>query len=617
MRGPYQFNPQDAEDFARSRGIKYYTHGRELFFVKCPYCEGTTADRKTFSINLDTGKYHCFRSKCNVSGNMITLARDFDFSLGQNADEYYKPRRHYKVFVKPAEPIIPKDIAISYLEERGISATTVRDFQITAKNDLIAFTHFDEHGIPQTIKYRNPAPKEGQSKEFFETNCKPILYGMWRCKPDNKTLIVTEGQIDTLSVAEAGIDNVVSVPGGVSSFTWVPYCWNWMEQWDKIIIFGDHEKGKVTLYTDFLQRWKNKVWCVREEDYLDCKDANDILRKYGADQIRKCLENAVQPPIPQIMELSDVEDVDISQMEKLKTGFWRVDDAMCGGLPFGQLVLITGKAGDGKSTLANQIMVNAINEGYKIFMYSGELPNHLLKSWITFQAAGPRWVKTVKRDDRAEEYVVDPDAREQISEWFRGKAWIYDNRIADDEDAEQAKLTELISEVVEQKGVRVILLDNLMTAMDLEPEGANNDKYDKQSVFIKRLARLAIKYNVLILLVAHKKKGWTEVNESVSGSADIVNLASIVISYERGKPDETPNPNTRWLKVTKNRLYGNLIRGIKMDFDAATKRTFVEDNTGEKNRWFNWEDDWFKAEDYSDLPWNDDEEVQNDGNGNN
>jgi hypothetical protein len=92
---------------------------------------------------------------------------------------------------------------------------------------------------------------------------------------------------------------------------------------------------------------------------------------------------------------------------------------------------------------------------------------------------------------------------------------------------------------------------------------------------------------VLILLVAHKKKGWTEVNEAVSGSADIVNLASIVISYERGKPDETPNPNTRWLKVTKNRLYGNLISGIKMDFDASTKRTFVEENTGEKNRWFN------------------------------
>jgi hypothetical protein len=32
----------------------------------------------------------------------------------------------------------------------------------------------------------------------------------------------------------------------------------------------------------------------------------------------------------------------------------------------------------------------------------------------------------------------------------------------------------------------------------------------------------------------------------------------------------------------------------------------VEENTGEKNRWFNWEDNWFKAEDCLDLPWESD-----------
>lgn len=608
--GPYVFKESDAEDFARAQGITTRKKGGELFFTFCPYCNGGGKDKNTFSINLRTGKYHCFRSGCGISGNMITLAKDFNFSLGQNADEYYKPTRHYKVFKTPDKPIEPKDAAIEYLAGRGISEATARKYQVTAKDNLIVFPFIDEHGEIQTIKYRNPDPGEHQSKEFFEINCKPILFGMHQCNPENKTLIVTEGQMDSLSVAEAGLENAVSVPGGVSSFTWVPYCWNWVSQFDRIIIFGDHEKGKITLYADFLQRWKRKVWCVREEDYLECKDANEILMEYGAEQIRVCIENAVQPPIPQVIDLADVEDIDINTIQKLPTGIWELDDLLCGGLPFGQLILITGKAGDGKSTLANQIVVNAVEEEYKTFIYSGELPNYLLKSWMSFQAAGPDNVKAKRKkrpDQKSEEYEIAVDAQKAITDWFRGSVWIYDNRIAADEDEEQVKLIELIEDVVSQKGVRVILLDNLMTAMDLEPEIGSQDKYDSQSIFIKKLARLALKHDVLIILVAHKRKmGSSEVNDTVAGSADIVNLASIVISYERGSKDD--EEGTRRLRVTKNRLFGALTsgKGILLDFDKPSKRIYVHGSNGERKRRYGWEEyDGYvgKQIDVNDLPW--------------
>jgi DNA primase len=308
--GPYQFKEEDAERFAASTGIKFFRIGRELTFAECPYCSGRSRDKKTFAINLDTGRFNCFRASCGAKGNMITLAKDFNFSLGQNADEYYKPARRYKSWKRPEAPIEPKGAELIYLGDRGISEQIVRKYQITSKDaDIIVFPHIDENGDIQTIKYRNAHPEEGQSKEFFERNCRPILFGMYQCNLKNKTLIVTEGQIDALSVAEAGIENAVSVPGGVNSYTWIPYCWNWVCQFDRIIVFGDHEKGKITLYPEFLSRWKDKVWCVRAEDYLDCKDANDILRKYGTAQIRKCIDNAQQPPVTQIIEIADVQDV--------------------------------------------------------------------------------------------------------------------------------------------------------------------------------------------------------------------------------------------------------------------------------------------------------------------
>lgn len=590
----YQFKREDAENFARQIGAKHFVHGSEMTFVKCPYCGGTSQDKNKFSINLNTGKFQCFRANCGAKGNMITLAKDFNISLGQNADEYYKPQKHYKTFNKPKEPIEPKEAAIAYLESRGISEETAKRFQVTSKDDTttICFTFLDDKGFPQTIKYRNPNPREGQSKEWFEKGCKPILYGMYQCNLHNTTLIVTEGQIDSLSVSEAGFENAVSVPGGVNSFTWVPYCWDWMQNFEKIIIFGDHEKDKITLYSDFHQRWGSKVWCVRAEDYRDCKDANEILQKYGAEQIRECIENAEQPPIPKVIDLSEVEDVDISTIAKLRTGLLKLDDILRGGLPFGQLVLVTGKSGDGKSTLANQIIVNAINENYKVFVYSGELPNYLLKSWMTFQAAGASHIEIVPKSregQTVDDYKVENDAKEQISEWFKGKAFIYDNRIAENEDDEQIKLLDLIEDVILQKGVSVILLDNLMTALDLDP-GAAQDKYDRQGVFIKRLARLALKHNVLIILVAHKRKMMSsEVNDTVSGSADIVNLASIVLSYERGSKED--DAKMRFLKVTKNRLFGELTfgKGIELEFDAKSKRIYEKGNNGQLRRHFNWE----------------------------
>ena len=607
--GPYQFKPEDAEDFARFIGAKAFKVHDELFFQKCPYCQMQTNDKKTFSINLHTGVFNCFRASCHVRGNMITLAKDFNFSLGQNADEYYKPKRHYKVWNEPKQPLAPKERSLAFLESRGIPADVAERYEITENKDgNIVFVFRDETGKIQFIKYRNPAPKENEAKEWCERDCKPILFGMWQCNPENKTLIITEGQIDSLSVAAAGLENAVSVPTGALGFTWVPYCWDWMQKFERIIVFGDHEKGHITLYADVLQRWKGRVWCVRPEDYKDCKDANDILRKYGAEQVRHCIDNAAQPPITNITDLGDVEDVDVNAIPKLPTKIQALNDTLRGGLPFGQLILVTGKAGDGKSTFANQIIVDAIDEGYKVFIYSGELPNFLLKSWLTYQAAGPWNTHSVRRYGNGEAYEVYSDAKQKISRWFHERAWIYDNRIATDEETEQAKLVELLEEVIERHAVRVILLDNLMTALDLEPDKGAADKYDGQSLFMKKLTRIALKHGVLIILVAHKRKnGSSETNDTVSGSADIVNLASIVLSYERGSKDD--GDGVRWLKVSKNRLFGVLNDGIKLEYNEQSKR--IHEADAEPAWHYGWETMIEEEEADDVLPWEKDDEEDN------
>lgn len=573
----YEFKEQDAFNFAQHVHAETTIKNEELFFKLCPYCKPkpTRDNLKSFSINLKTGQFKCLRASCGVSGNMLTLAKDFDFSLGFDIDEYYKPNKQYKKFKKRVNPIIPKMEAIQYLEGRGISEQITREYEITVQTNnpnILVFPFYDEKGFLQFIKYRKTDydKTKDKNKEWCEANCKPILFGMKQCK-DFSRLIITEGQIDSLSVATAGIENVVSIPTGAKGFTWVPYCWNWINQFEEIIVFGDYEKGHITLLYELSSRLKITIKHVREEDYKDCKDANEILKKYGKEQVRACVENAVIVPIKQVKLLSSVKNIDIFKLPKMKTGIRQVDRLLYGGLPFGGVTLISGKTGEGKSVLASQIMVNAIFQGYKCFAYSGELVDYQFKQIMDYQIAGSRHTFEYQNEWGDSAYNISEINRNLISDWYDDKFWLYDNSIIDND--EQESLVKVTENVIMQYDVKVVLLDNLMTAIDLETS-YGNDKYERQGLFVKKLARLATRHNALILLVTHKRKNnfSTNENDEINGSSDISNLAMVTIAYEKNNEIE---PSQRLCKISKNRLFGKTeTNGYILNYDEKSKRIY-------------------------------------------
>ena len=342
----YEFKTEDAYGLARAIGADIHEKGDELFFKYCPQCRGGgNRDKNTFSVNLKSGLFKCFRASCDYHGHFVELARDFDYDLG------FGEKRVYRKL--PQKPVVVRNGAIEYMAKRGISSEICRKYELTTRTDnkdILVFPFYDETGTLQFVKYRNMKFRKGidKNKEWSEAETMPILFGIKQCK-DFDRLIITEGQIDSLSVAECGFNNAVSVPTGATGFTWLANCWDWITKFHDVVVFGDNEHGKITLADTLRARLPQTVKVVRKKDYLGEKDANDILLKYGKQAIRAAIENAEIPQLENVKDLALVQSVDINALPKIKTNIPDID-RLIGGLVMGQVILLTGKRGHGKST---------------------------------------------------------------------------------------------------------------------------------------------------------------------------------------------------------------------------------------------------------------------------
>ena len=247
---------------------------------------------------------------------------------------------------------------------------------------------------------------------------------------------------------------------------------------------------------------------------------------------------------------------------------------MIGGLYFGQVALLTGKRGEGKSTLMGQLVAEALNQRYRVLAYSGELPDYHFRRWLDLQLAGPQHVVT--RQNRFSDpcYDLSPETVEKLGAWYYDRAFLYDNNALDEGD-ETGSLLHTLEKAVRRYGIELICIDNLMTAIDVE---SADSQYIQQSKFVRALKRLAVQYHLAVLLVAHPRKTQGDVcdNDMVSGSSDITNRVDVVLSYQKNPPDDPPGGKI-W--VLKNRMTGKLAlreKAVAVRYDEGSKRLYPQ-----------------------------------------
>jgi replicative DNA helicase len=284
----------------------------------------------------------------------------------------------------------------------------------------------------------------------------------------------------------------------------------------------------------------------------DIKSLDSLLRN------SKSIDNLV-------LNISDIKE-NSNDAKYIQTGFSKIDTWLDGGLKSGSLTIFTGYPGAGKSTILNQITANAINQGYKSFLYSGEIEPNGLVTWLT-RTVSSEYHLVEKETKQGHKYKdVSPYGSELIREWFEDKLFIFDN----DTVPSEKNLISVIEHLYIEKDVKFFVLDNLM--MIRAKEG--RQQLEEQENLIRNLKELASKYNISILLVAHPRKTMNEVItlDDIAGSSSIRNLADTVFSIERGKKEG--EPSKLWL--IKNRWGSINDTAIAIRFDIDRKRFYTD-----------------------------------------
>ncbi len=273
----------------------------------------------------------------------------------------------------------------------------------------------------------------------------------------------------------------------------------------------------------------------------------------------------------------------------------------CFTVPSGMLVLrhngrinITGNSG--KSSFLNQILCQCLDHGESAYLYSGELPNFQSKNWLNFIFAGQRNVTEHQFGDSTY-YKVTPEAKQAISDFYRGKLFIR----KDGESNKKSDILKSMEEAVRKFGTKLIILDN-MTSMNLENN--DNNKFEKQAELVTDVINFAVKYNVAVILVVHPHKidMMRRLNKmDVQGISALIDLAHRVISLyrvqEHEKAGEAKLSGPGWrtppvkadviIDILKDRLTGYEGRSVNVFYDRPSKRFFTTEE--ELDRRYKWD----------------------------
>ena len=256
--------------------------------------------------------------------------------------------------------------------------------------------------------------------------------------------------------------------------------------------------------------------------------------------------------------LAEIEDEDRSKIVSIPSGILQYDKECC-GFDKPSLNIWSGNNGSAKSTLLNQLALNAVNKGFKVAIYSGELRGKKIKRWLILQAAGKS--RNIKSQYNDYDYYTPNNIKNMIVDWLGDKLYNYNTKYSHNIETVCAEVEKLVKE----HSIDMLVMDNL-SCLDIdELDGSINEQ---QKSAIKLLLRLTNELEIATHVVIHPKKseGYLRKND-VSGAKTLTDLADCVFFVHRWNQDTQNAAKEFMSSITFNDLVNsgttNIVEVIK------------------------------------------------------
>lgn len=366
------------------------------------------------------------------------------------------------------------------------------------------------------------------------------------------------------------------------------------KKWDSAL-FVDRQ-GKITFNCTH-SHCKGKTWQdvrLKYEPNAYDRPVYQPQLSYTPRQYAPKKTYEIKEEIPELgkkwLTMKSIEKLDLTQIKGVKTGYTELDRNIV-QLNYGEVTLLSGGNASGKSSWLNSLLLNIANQGVPNALWSGELPERILKTWIQMAAAGKNNLRQSQYGSG--KYYVPSNIGAKIDDWMEPLFYIYNSEYGNTWEQIFHDMNELL-----KVGVKVFTLDNLFS---LDIDLLDGDRNNKQKELILQIKKFAKVNDVHIILVAHPRKTMAFLRKNdISGTSDLTNAVDNVFIMHRVNNDffragaeffgeATINMYRGFgnvIEVAKNRMYGIVDLMVGMQYEIESRRF---KNTTEENVQYGWE----------------------------
>lgn len=463
---------------------------------------------------------------------------------GQGRDAVIHMPKDTKALIKASHP------------ETGISTRFIKPETCKKYGYKVAKTDL---GWQQVAEYRDKSGRiVGQKlrsvdKDFSwrGTSKNVLLYGQHLWNEGGKRLIITEGELDCLSVSQVQ-DNkwpVVSIQNGAqNAVKAITKQLTYVESFEKVVICFDNDpegQGQKAAQGVAAILSPRKAHIAQ----LPLKDANEMLMAGRGPELLNCLWQAPQYRMDGVVEVSELREAALERPSMGLSWPWPSLTEISLGRRYGEIYTLGAGSGTGKTDVFTQTIAHTITENKERVgaIYLEQPPTETVRR-VAGKMAGIQF-HNPKVEWSPEQLTEQID---NLTDWL----YLYDHFGGCEWDT----VKDIIRYQALDKGCRHIFLDHL-TALA-------STAYDEKKMLEQIMAEikpLALSLNVCIYLISHlatpdgtpHEEGGRVMLRHFRGSRAIAFWSDFAFGLERNQQAEDEDERTlTTFRCLKDRLLG-------------------------------------------------------------